>query len=48
MKMGQVENAPDSMCFNCEFDSNEMDERDLQDEKHDEPIISTLLGIRID
>jgi hypothetical protein len=36
------------MRVNCEFDSNEMDESDLQYEKHDEARISTLLGITID
>jgi hypothetical protein len=36
------------MRFNREFDSNEMNERNPQDEKHDEPRISTLLGIMID
>jgi hypothetical protein len=36
------------MHFNREFDSNEMDESDVHSEKHDEPRISTLLGIMID
>jgi hypothetical protein len=36
------------MRFNREFDSNEMDGSDLHGEKHDEPRISTLLGITID
>jgi hypothetical protein len=36
------------MRFNREFDLNEMDESDLQHEKHDEPRISTPLGITID
>jgi hypothetical protein len=36
------------MHFNREFDPNEIDESDSQDENHDEPRISTLLGITID
>jgi hypothetical protein len=36
------------MRINCEFDSNVIDESDLQDEKHDEPRISIPLGIKID
>jgi hypothetical protein len=36
------------MQINREFDSNEMDEIDLQREKHDEPRISTFLEITID
>jgi hypothetical protein len=32
-------NASDSMCLNCEFDSNVIDESDLHHEKHDEPRI---------
>jgi hypothetical protein len=36
------------MRFNREFDSNEIDESNPQYEKHDEPRISTLLGITID
>jgi hypothetical protein len=36
--------ADDSMCVR-ELDSNEIDESDLQDEKHDEQTISILLGI---
>jgi hypothetical protein len=32
--------APDSIRFNWEFDSNEIDESDLQYEKHDEQRIS--------
>jgi hypothetical protein len=42
------ENADDSIRVNCEFDSNEIDESDLQSEKHDEQRISTFLGIKID
>jgi hypothetical protein len=34
--------------FNCEFDSNVIDESDLQYEKHFDSRISTLLGIKID
>jgi hypothetical protein len=30
------ENAYHSICFNPEFDSNEIDESDRYDEKHDE------------
>jgi hypothetical protein len=33
---------------NREFDSNVIDESDLQCEKHFDPRISTLLGIKID
>jgi hypothetical protein len=33
------ENASDSICVSCELDSNEIDESDLQDEKHFEPRI---------
>jgi hypothetical protein len=36
------------MSTNREFDSNEIDESDLHPAKHDEPRISTLLGIIID
>jgi hypothetical protein len=36
------------MRLNREFDSNEIDESDSHDRKHDEPIISTLHGITID
>jgi hypothetical protein len=32
----------------CELDSNVIDESDLQFEKHLDPRISTLLGIKID
>jgi hypothetical protein len=42
------EKALDSICFNREFDSNEIDESDAQYEKHDDPRISTLHGISID
>jgi hypothetical protein len=35
-------NASDSIRVNREFDSNEIDESSLQDEKHEEPRISTL------
>jgi hypothetical protein len=33
--------AREQMCFSDDRDSNEMDENDLQCEKHDDPIIST-------
>jgi hypothetical protein len=33
------ENANDSIRVNCELDSNEIDESDLQDDKHFEPRI---------
>jgi hypothetical protein len=39
------ENASDSIRVNREFDSNEIDESDLQGEKQCEPRISTFLGI---
>jgi hypothetical protein len=42
------ENAFDSINFNFEFDSNEIDESELHSEKHFRPRISTLAGIRID
>jgi hypothetical protein len=42
------ENASDSIRVKCEFDSNLIDESDLQDEKHCDPRISILLGIKID
>jgi hypothetical protein len=42
------ENANDSIRINCEFDSNVIDESDLQDEKQFDPRISTFLGIKID
>jgi hypothetical protein len=44
----EFENAKDSICFNREFDSNVIDERDRQYEKHDVQRISTLRGIKID
>jgi hypothetical protein len=37
--MDDAENAFDSIRVNCEFDSNVIDESDLQDEKHEEPRI---------
>jgi hypothetical protein len=40
--------AYDSIRVNREFDSNEMDESDLQSRKHDGQRISTLDGITID
>jgi hypothetical protein len=41
-------NASDSIRVNPEFDSNVIDESDLQYEKQDDPRISTFLGIKID
>jgi hypothetical protein len=41
-------NAFDSIRFNCEFDSNVIDDSDLQYEKQFDSRISTLLGIKID
>jgi hypothetical protein len=40
--------ASDSIRVKREFDSNVIDESDLQDEKHFEQRISTFLGIKID
>jgi hypothetical protein len=42
------ENADDSIRFNREFDSNVIDESDLQSEKQFDLRISTFLGIKID
>jgi hypothetical protein len=39
------ENADDSIRVNRDLDSNEMDESDLQHEKHDEPRISISFEI---
>jgi hypothetical protein len=39
-------NAFDSIRFNDDGDSNEIDESDLQFEKHNDPRISTKFGIR--
>jgi hypothetical protein len=44
----EYENACNSICVKCEFDSNVIDESDLQSEKQNEPRISTLHGIKID
>jgi hypothetical protein len=44
----EFENANDSIRVNREFDSNEIDENDLQHKKHDEQRISTLRGIKTD
>jgi hypothetical protein len=44
----ECENIADSIRFNLEFDSNEIDESDSHDSKHDEQRISTLRGITID
>jgi hypothetical protein len=41
-------NADDSIRVNREFDSNVIDESDLQYEKHFDSRISTFLGIKID
>jgi hypothetical protein len=35
----ELENASDSICVNCEGNSNEIDESDLQHEKHEKPSI---------
>jgi ABC-type Zn2+ transport system substrate-binding protein/surface adhesin len=37
---GDGENADDSIRFNCEFDSNVIDESDSHSEKHFDPRIS--------
>jgi hypothetical protein len=44
----EYENAFNSIRVNREFDSNEIDESDLQFEKQFDPRISTFLGIKID
>jgi hypothetical protein len=44
----EYENAFDSIRVKCEFDSNVIDESDLQDAKQSEPRISTFFGILID
>jgi hypothetical protein len=44
----EYENASDSIRINREFDSNEIDESDLQSQKHDDPRISTDNGMAID
>jgi predicted GTPase len=44
----EYENASDSIRAKCEFDSNVIDESDLQYEKQFDPRISTFLGIKID
>jgi hypothetical protein len=36
------------MHFSCESDSNEIEESDLQEEKHSEPRVSTQRGITIE
>jgi hypothetical protein len=41
-------NAKDLIRIKREFDSNEIDESELQPQKHDDPRISTLRGISID
>jgi hypothetical protein len=42
------ENANEQICFNDDGDSNEIDESDLQYEKHDDRRTSTEHGIKID
>jgi hypothetical protein len=44
----EYENASDSIRVKCEFDSNVIDQSDLQFEKHLDSRISTFLGITID
>jgi hypothetical protein len=44
----EYENTSDSIRVKYEFDSNVIDESDLQCEKHFDPRLSTLLGIKID
>jgi hypothetical protein len=44
----ESENANDSIRFNDDGDSNEIDESEKQNEKHDDPRISTEHGIKID
>jgi hypothetical protein len=44
----EYENASDSIRVQREFDSNLIDERNVQYKKHFEQRISTLLGIKID
>jgi hypothetical protein len=46
--MDEYENASDSIRVNREFDSNEIDESDLQFQRQDEQRISTPRGITID
>jgi hypothetical protein len=44
----EYENACDSIRINREFEPNEIDESNLQNEKHSKQRISTLRGIKID
>jgi hypothetical protein len=44
----ELANACDSIRINRAFDSNKINENDLQPEKHADPIISTVRGILID
>jgi hypothetical protein len=44
----EYENAEDSICVRCEFDSNVIDESEAQLPKHFDPRISTVTGITID
>jgi hypothetical protein len=46
--MDVSKNACDSIRVNREFDSNVIDESDLQYEKQLDPRISTFFGIKID
>jgi hypothetical protein len=41
--MDEYENAPDSIRIKCEFDSNVIDENDLQLQKQFDPRILTFL-----
>jgi hypothetical protein len=43
----EPENASDSIRVKCEFDSNVIDESELQLEKHFDPRISTFIPISI-
>jgi hypothetical protein len=47
-RSGDLENVFDSIRDKREFDSNVIEESDSQNEKHFDPRISTLLGIKID
>jgi hypothetical protein len=47
VSIDDLANARESIRVNREFISNEIEESESQYEKHDEPRISTLLGIKI-
>jgi hypothetical protein len=47
-RRNEDENAEDSIRFNYEFDSNEMDDSDRHPEKKDHSRISTFRGFPID